>query len=94
MIWYFSDELASDDLIDNLLKKSEEVTAFCRQVIGQQSTKEMTISQSENGDIDDYRQKSCVSKIQKVLNELLQTEIAYVQDIECLLGVRINYSFC
>ncbi|XP_077971475.1 uncharacterized protein LOC120345627 isoform X2 [Styela clava] len=68
-----------DALIDNLLQKSEAVTALCRRLMSH----DYLVNQSESSYLQQY--PNDIQKIWKVLHELVDTERNYVKDLDCLL---------
>ncbi|XP_041354996.1 protein still life, isoforms C/SIF type 2-like isoform X2 [Gigantopelta aegis] len=66
------------DQIDALLKGAEQVTAICRNSNG-------TMQSQTSGSTCSVRTLSDAQRLRKVIMELIETERAYVKDLNCLM---------
>ncbi|XP_068570683.1 rho guanine nucleotide exchange factor TIAM1-like isoform X3 [Cebidichthys violaceus] len=87
--WSKPSKRSSDSIYDVLHLSTEQVAAFCRSLHDMNPTE--CVSSSPSPDLPfpppaTLRQLSDADKLRKVICELVETERAYVKDLNCLIG--------
>ncbi|XP_037123667.1 T-lymphoma invasion and metastasis-inducing protein 1-like isoform X2 [Syngnathus acus] len=88
--WSQPRKRSCDSLFDMLHLNTEQVSAFCRS-LHDMNPSECSSSPSPDSPFPPaLRQLSDADKLRKVIGELVETERAYVKDLNCLIGRYLN----